>query len=182
MGTCALRTFASLEHPQPLPSQPCCVQQWPTRLYLAPPAERPRDPTARMMYETGEVECWGGVLKNDAGAGCDSNFRRGRRHMCASCYCTCPRLTSVQYSLSIAVVRRTCAVCRKNKFCDFCRGRHGRGLELPAERVRGLPEILDETVINSSDGGVWSIAPTVLRDARFRVINNTAVRPARLHE
>jgi hypothetical protein len=68
---------------------------------------------------------------------------------------------------------------RKNKFCDNCRGRLGQGLTLPANRVRGLPELLDDTAINSSVGGVWSTAHSVLRDARFRVVNNTSVRAAR---
>jgi len=62
----------------------------------------------------------------------------------------------------------------KNKFCEACRGRLGPGLQLPAHRIRGLPEMLDDTVVNSSDGGVWSVAHSVLREARFRVVNNTS--------
>ena len=48
---------------------------------------------------------------------------------------------------------------------------------LPVARVRGLPATLDDIIVNSSEGGVWSVAPTMLGDARFRVVNNTAVRP-----
>ena len=65
---------------------------------------------------------------------------------------------------------------RKNKFCERCRGRTGAGLLLPTDRVRGLPASLDDIIVNSSEGGVWSFAPTMLGDARFRVVNNTAVR------
>ena len=66
---------------------------------------------------------------------------------------------------------------RKNKFCEVCRGRSRTGgVLIPASRVRGLPADLDDVVLNSPEGGVWSVAPAVLRDARYRVINNTAVR------
>ena len=70
---------------------------------------------------------------------------------------------------------------RKNKFCEHCRGRSGVGLLLPSDRVRGVPPAFDEVVVNSSEGGVWSVAPAILGDSRFRVVNNTAVRlPPRL--
>ena len=62
---------------------------------------------------------------------------------------------------------------RKNKFCINCNGKRG-DLYVHASRVRGLPESLHEIVINSSEGGVWSVSSNTLGDARFRVINNTA--------
>ena len=63
----------------------------------------------------------------------------------------------------------------KNKFCMQCNGKRGE-LYLPISRVRGLPEALHDIVTNSSEGGVWSKAPTALgANVLFRVINNTAV-------
>jgi hypothetical protein len=62
----------------------------------------------------------------------------------------------------------------KNKFCMQCNGKRGE-LYLPISRVRGLPEALHDIVTNSSEGGVWSKAPTALgANVLFRVINNTA--------
>jgi len=61
----------------------------------------------------------------------------------------------------------------KNKFCNHCNGKRG-DLYLPATRVRGLPESMHGFLVNSSEGGVWSVAPAALGSARFRVINNTA--------
>lgn len=63
---------------------------------------------------------------------------------------------------------------RKNKFCVFCNGKRG-DLHVSAARVRGLPEQLHDLVMNSSEGGVWSVAANTLGEARFRVVNNTAV-------
>ena len=53
---------------------------------LREPAVRGELCGGAMVYGQGDepdVECWGGVLKGDGGAGCDSSFVRGRRHMCA---------------------------------------------------------------------------------------------------
>ena len=66
---------------------------------------------------------------------------------------------------------------RKNKFCVFCNGKRG-DLHVSAARVRGLPEQLHDLVMNSSEGGVWSVAANTLGEARFRVVNNTAVSSA----
>ena len=62
---------------------------------------------------------------------------------------------------------------RKNKFCGFCGGKRG-SLFLPASRVRGVPESLHETLVNSSKSGLWSTHPQLLHGAKYRVINNTA--------
>ena len=83
--------------------------------------------------------------------------------------------TSVPHTLT----RLVRAARRKNKFCDRCRGRNGQNIMLPIDRIRGLPPTLDDIVVNSAEGGVWSVAPAVLSDSRFRVVNNTAVRHAR---
>ena len=62
---------------------------------------------------------------------------------------------------------------RKNKFCLNCNGKRG-DLFVNVARVRGLPANMEELVVNSSEGGVWSVSPHQLGSARFRVINNTA--------
>ena len=51
------------------------VPWWPPKQGNSePPAAPPHD----MSHS---VQCWGGVLKGDGGSGCDSGFKRGRRHM-----------------------------------------------------------------------------------------------------
>jgi hypothetical protein len=53
----------------------------------------------------------------------------------------------------------------KNKFCDLCNGKRG-DLFLPLNRVRGLPPSMHEILVNSSEGGVWSVVPSALGNAR----------------
>lgn len=60
----------------------------------------------------------------------------------------------------------------KNKFCWYCTD---GDLHVEASRVRGMPECLFDSVINSCKGGVWSTCEEVFgTQDRFRVVNNTA--------
>jgi len=45
---------------------------------------------------------------------------------------------------------------------------------LPLARLRAMPEVFANILVNSSEGGVWTAAHDVLGPARFRVVNNTA--------
>ena len=59
-----------------IPLCPCSTCDWCVtglqRLARAPPSKG---------SDSGEPECWGGILKGDNGEHCDRNFLRGRRHM-----------------------------------------------------------------------------------------------------